>query len=363
MTPSVSPFSPDDRDDGAPWDDDETRTTLPAPFIDDARMLAEQADAAPAVPMLVSGLMMAVCTWLLHGDWRSLKTWVLLELLIAGATATPAFGLLDVPEKFSSLLLTNEDGALRLGARFAALSRGRGLELEPGAIGISAHRGVWFDDPPWRDRVKDAIVDRGYRVLALDPLRSLTGAVDQGPREFQPFGLACRDLIAETGITLAWAHHDTKPAVGQTDSRRRGHRASGGGIVSAADCPVHIERIGEEPRIIITPAAWKHASDPPPIEVELQTEERDGKLWIARMVGRLASATSGAELVLAGRIRSLLGESPGLSGNAIAKHVKTNRQAVSEALLRMQQQGEVDSYSSGKRGGTTSWMLAKAAVQ
>lgn len=341
------------------FDDPSPTPAAVAPFITDARELADLADAAPPVPMLVEGLLMATSTWLLHGDWRSLKTWVVLELLIAGATGTPAFGMLAVPKKFTSLFITNEDGARRLGERISALCRGRGITLEAGTIGVSAHRGVWFDTPVWRDRVRDAVVSNGYHVVALDPLRSVTGAVDQGPREFQPFGLACRDLIAETGATVAWAHHDAKPAVGQADTRRRGHRASGGGIVSAADCPVHVERIGEDPRIILTPAAWKHSADPPPVEVELQTEERDGKLWSARLIGQRASATSGPELVLSGRIRAALAQSPGLSGSAIAKVVKTNKQAVLEALSRMQEQGEVDSCSTGRRGATTSWMLPK----
>ncbi len=358
------PEAPAYLDAAPPWGESSQRPapTSPSPFIDDARDLADLAETSPPVSMLVDGLLMASCTWLLHGDWRSLKTWCVLELLIAGATGTPAFGLLSVPRRFRSLLITNEDGPGRLGERLAALCRGRGVTLEPDVIGVSAHYGVWLDEPIWVKRIQDAIRDHQYDVVALDPLRSVTGAVDQGPREFQPFGRACRDLVATTGVTVAWTHHDAKPVVGQPDTRRRGHRASGGGITSAADCPIHAERIGEDPCVILTPAAWKHSSDPPPIEITLQSDVRDGKLWSARMVGRHPNLTSGAELLLAGEIRASLKGSSGMSGSAIARQVKANKQAVLEELARMRSHGEVDSHPTGGRGAPTFWTLAKATA-
>lgn len=301
------------------WHDDiphgDATPSAPPDFIDDARALADAADNAPADVPLIEGFVLDLTTWLLHGDWRSFKTWVILEVAVAGATGTPAFGLLPVPKPFRTLFVTNEDSARRLGGRIAAMCRARELVLEPGLIGVSAHRGVWMDDTSWQQRVEQAIVTRGYRLVACDPLRSVTGCVDQGPREFQPFALASRRIV-QAGAAVAWGHHDGKPSVGQADTRRRGHRASGGGIVSAADCPVHAERIGEEPRVILMPHAWKHASDPPSIEVALDVTERDGKLWTARLTGRHVSATSSAETVLIGKIRNALGESPGLSGTA-----------------------------------------------
>jgi hypothetical protein len=146
LAESAHPEAPAWLDDAPPWGESSRRpiSTSASPFIDDARELADQAETSPPVSMLVDGLLMASCTWLLHGHFRSLKTWCVLELLIAGATGTPAFGLLSVPDRFRSLLITNEDGAGRLGERLAALCRGRGMTLEPGAIGVSAHHGVWL---------------------------------------------------------------------------------------------------------------------------------------------------------------------------------------------------------------------------
>lgn len=336
-----------------------TNSTLPE-FIDDARALAAEAATAPPVPMLVDGMVMALATMLIHGDWRTLKTWILLELLIAGATQTPAFGVLEVPAPFSSLLITNEDGKRRIGERIGAFCRARGVDLPSGLIGVSSNYGVNYDDPTWRDRITREVIDRGYGVVAFDPLRSITATVDKGPGEFQPFSQSMRALIADTGATAAWVHHDAKPAVGVADTRRRGHRASGGGILSATDCPIHVERIGEEPRVIVTPAAWKHSDDPPALELELKTENRDGKLWTAEFIGRPATATSGAQLVLAGKIRTALAESPGLSGSAIVRRVQANKQAVLMTLQNLQTAGELDSYSKGK---ATCWMLATQGLE
>jgi hypothetical protein len=85
-----------------------------------------------------------------------------------------------------------------------------------------------------------------YRVVILDPLRSLTGCVDQGPRELQPFARYLRRLVDATGVVPVLSHHDTKPLVGQRETRQRPQRVSGGAMFSIADAPIHCERIGED---------------------------------------------------------------------------------------------------------------------
>lgn len=321
-------------------------------FITDARELAALADAAEPDKPLIESLLYPASTWLLHGDPRALKSWTVLEMLMAGATGTPAFGRLHVPKRFRSLLVTNEDGGRRIGERLSALARSRGADV-PEGISVSAHRGVWLDSQKWQ--IELLKLARDYDVIAFDPLRSVTGCVDQGPREYQPFAAFARKLVT-AGATVIQVHHDSKPQVGQADNRRRAHRASGGGVFSAADAPVHAERIGEEPRIILTASAWKHWDDPPPLEVELRIAKQDGKMHTAGMSARAVSATSSAEAVLQGRIRQTLIESPGLSGSEIAKRVRTAKQTVLTTLTQMT---DLDHVTRGKK---TEWMVREVAA-
>lgn len=321
-------------------------------YITDARELAALADTAEPDQPLIQSLLYPASTWLLHGDPRALKSWTVLEMLVAGATGTPAFGRL-MTRPFTSLLVTNEDGGRRIGERVSALARGRGCDVPMGKLAVSAHRGVWLDSQKWQIEVLKQAPN--YDVIAFDPLRSVTGCVDQGPKEFQPFATFARKLVS-AGATVVQVHHDSKPQVGQTDTRRRAHRASGGGVFSAADAPVHAERIGEEPRIILTASAWKHWDDPPPLEVSLAITKRDGKMHTASMTARAVSATSSAEAVLQGRIRQTLIDSPGLSGSEIAKRVRAAKATVLSTLSQMP---ELDFVVKGNK---TEWMVREVAA-
>jgi hypothetical protein len=47
--------------------------------------------------------------------------------------------------------------------------------------------------------------------VIFDPLRSLSGCIDRGPAELQPFALFEHRLINETGCAIWNGHHETKP--------------------------------------------------------------------------------------------------------------------------------------------------------
>ena len=62
-------------------------------------------------------------------------------------------------------------------------------------------------------------------------------------------------------------HHDTKPPRdGKADDRPRAQRASGGGLLSISDAPMHFERISADTTLLV-PNLWKFSEDPPAMKV------------------------------------------------------------------------------------------------
>jgi RecA-family ATPase len=103
--------------------------------------------------------------------------------------------------------------------------------------------------------------------VTFDPLRSLTAAADQA-RELKPIVTFLRRLMRETGCAVLIVHHHTKPGE-KPDQRRRPQRASGGGIFSIADAPIHVETIDQNRRLLV-PTAFKFCADPAPITLTLE---------------------------------------------------------------------------------------------
>ena len=200
-------------------------------------------------------------TALIHGEPRVRKTWVALEFAVALTTGTSAFGLLMPPAKARVAYVTNEDGAGPVSARLRGLLAGRGIDTAPEGFRLMVRQGVALDDPEWQARLISEVRRFEIDMVTLDPLRSVTVAVDQGPREFQPFGNYLRRLIGETGCGVLCVHHDTKPTPGVPETRRRAQRSSGGGLFGHMDSPIHAAPAGDDKTLLVADG-FKHTDDP-----------------------------------------------------------------------------------------------------
>lgn len=297
---------------------------------------AKHADA-PVPPMLVEGLIPGDGLTLLHADPRTLKTWIAEDIALALTTKTPALGALQTTGPVTVLYVTNEDGPQRTSRRLMALARGRGFTTLPDTLLMAVHAGAWLDDREWQDRVVALVKARGVRLVILDPIRSLTGCADQGPRELQPFTRFLRRLM-RAGCAVLLCHHDTKPQAGVTDTRKRAYRASGGGLFAIADSPIHAERVGDDPVVLLHPNNWKFTETPGPMEVTLRV---DGDL--ATLTAKSTTSATAADQDVGNRILAALAELREASGNKIAAAVRTRREVVSRVLEDLSRAGRVDS--------------------
>lgn len=311
----------------------------------------------PPVQYLVEEILPAGVIALLHGEPRSRKSWAALELAIALATGTPAFGMEErfavrtpVPVLYSS----QEDRAREVRARAKAILKGRGIERFPDTLAFSVHKGICLDNFDWQERLIRDVERHGFRAVFLDPIRRYALSVDKGPSEVAAITGYLRRLTVETGVTIGAVHHDVKPAQSGKDDRRRSHRASGGDWFAAAECPISFERTGDSSLVI--PEDYKFSVDPQPFSFRLETDDPKTPTW-ARLTAESASAEDAKTLALQQEILAFLAEHyGGGSGNAISKAVRARREDVAGCLEKLQQAGKVDCTGAGTSRKHT-WFL------
>jgi hypothetical protein len=308
---------------------------------------------ADAIPGLVPGSGITM----IHGQPRSLKTWISLELARAAATGDVAFGL----ERFAlsaplpTWYITEEDPELEVDLRAAAMLGCETLDT----FHLSVHRELDLDRPDVQAWMIAYGRSHQIRVTFIDPIRASSGAVDQGPREIRPLAAFLRRYMRETGSVVVLNHHDTKPLPGKPDERAKPQRASGGGIFSIADAPIHVELVGPGQRTLISPSHYKFAEAPAPFIAWLETDDPKHPTQ-ARLRGESTSAAEASQLAAHEKIIAFLREHPGTSGSKVAKGVHVNKEWTLDALEALEKQGRV---THAQKGQAQLWSLTNPETQ
>jgi len=291
-----------------------------------------------------------------HGDPRTMKTQAAEEMAVAGATATPPFGMECFRPKrpYRCLYSSQEDAARIVRARANGLLKGRNIAATPDNLAFAVHKGIDFDLPEWREHFFGEVVKHGFELVFIDPIRSYTAHADKGPSDVLPIAKYFRRFLV-LGITICIVHHDTKPPANGPDTRRRSHRASGGGWFSVSECPVSFERIGDGVSLV-SPEDYKLSSDPQPFTITYK-EDSQG----IRLIGESASAGEAESLAMDEKIVAHLAQNPGVSGRSITKALRKGSETVLCGLDRLYRSGVVDCVDLG-RGKGKKWMLCQGAL-
>lgn len=196
------------------------RTSMPG----DAGWLARASDllSTPApgpTPFLVERLIVDGAVGTILGPPKDGKTFLVLELAVAVATGSPALGRFAVPKPGPVIVILEESGLEALHRRLDQLARGKGLRPDALAdLHFAANARVRLDDPGWRERLLQAGRELRPRLILLDPLARLKGAVDENAqKEIGPLLDFLRDLRDASGAAVVFVHH-----VGHNSSHLRG---------------------------------------------------------------------------------------------------------------------------------------------
>jgi hypothetical protein len=310
-----------------------------------ASVAARESAAGPVY--LVADVLPVGCVGLWFGAERTFKSLAARELAAAVAMGRPLFHLdrLAVREPAPVAYVTEEDDAGAVLGHLNAFTGG--AASRPGQIPLylSACRGITLDHPRTQDRILRELAVCQPALVILEPLRSLTAAVDQGPRELQPLTQFLRRIIRETGAAVLIGHHAVKTVAGH-DGRRGAQRVSGGGLVSISEAPAEFVRL-DDYTVTFTPRGFKHAATPAPLTLTLETAS--GR--VTRLSAEDYSKPPSDEEQAAEGVLTVVRAEPGLSGTAIAARVGGRKAAVFAALPALKARGEI-TEKKALRGST-----------
>lgn len=320
-------------------------TSLVGHYIESASAFLGIED--PPIRYLVNELLPEQTIALGHGEPRTRKTWSALELVIAVATGSPAFGMdrFSVSDPCPVLYLSQEDSARQVRLRVKRFLEGRGISSFPPTLHFAVHKGIDLENPEWQSRLIEDIRAFGFRLVAFDPIRRFSPNVDKGPAEVRNVTAFLRRICVETGASVYIVHHDVKPSAQGPDSRRRSQKASGGDWFAASECPIAFEPAGEN-RTLVIPEDYKFSADPEPFMFTIQEDSE--KTWV-RLIGEPATADQAQDLAIDEKVMSYITDHPGTSGNGIAKGIRGRREIVTDALHRLEQAERIDSMKDKNR--------------
>jgi len=217
---------------------------------------------------LVDGLLADDSVTVISGEPKSTKTWAALEILLAVATATPAFARFKpgpVPHCVVAFLFEE--------SLTAARRRLRALISTPGLRDRSAFRNVYLNCRGRMDLLKAGEIEGVIQtlqalpqrpaVVLFDPLVNLASTQSENDaREMTAVMDALRRIRDEVGCAVLVVHHAGKG--GRDNSGRRGGQKMRGSsaVHGALDCGIHLSNVtGDKGRL----------------ECRVETEARDGQ--------------------------------------------------------------------------------------
>lgn len=213
----------------------------------------------PPTPWLVRGLITERGTTLLGGEPKTSKTWGLVEIAVAVATGTLAFGqhVTGPPKRVAYFFA--EDHAEFVRNRLRALCASRGVEGEA-LIGYLANlhvrpRGAFLDltkdeDLAWI--IASCRMIGGVDLLILEPLRDIHSAEEDSSDDMANVMRRLRALGEILECTPAAAHHMNKGS-GDTSKRRPGQRSRGSGAIhGAVDSGIYFEDLRGDGQTVFT---------------------------------------------------------------------------------------------------------------
>lgn len=186
---------------------------------------------------LIDGILPDVAVAAIAGEPKTTKTWAGLELGVALASGTNAFGEFRIHRKRSSAFFLAEDSDRSVRARLRSLCAGRGIDAAETCSKIHVIcRGSM--DLGQKTTVASLIaavrrLPEPIGLLVLDPLRDLHMAEENDSGEMAHVMAQLRALRDVLGCTVAFVHHTGKQGQA-TEGRRSGQRMRGSSAVHGA---------------------------------------------------------------------------------------------------------------------------------
>jgi hypothetical protein len=208
----------------------------PIDFMDAEALLST--DFGPT-PWLVDGICTEQAVMVIGGEPKTAKTWAALEMAIAVATDTPAFGEFKVrnPDKRGAWMFLCEDNPRSVQRRVRSIVQGRGPVLAGWGkrLHVKALGSMHIDDVGSLARYVATVRQSPIKpaLVAFDPLRDLHAHNEDSSTEMQGVYSALRALRTVLQCSVVFVHHAGK-ATADGEKRRGGQKLRGSSALHGA---------------------------------------------------------------------------------------------------------------------------------
>jgi hypothetical protein len=212
---------------------------------------------------LVDELFTSASVGLLGGPPKAFKTFVAVELALAVATGTKAFGRFAVPDPGPVLFFGAEDPPPDLRIRFDGVARAHRLDLAKVPLLLLDIAQLRLDDAGHLDRLRRTVALHKPRLLVLDPFVRLVAGLDENSaREVSAVLGSLRTLQREFDVTILLVHHMRKSPAAHPAQQLRGS----GDFSAWLDSGLYLTRHGDDRVLVVE---HRSARAPAPFRLRL----------------------------------------------------------------------------------------------
>lgn len=200
----------------------------------------------PATSWLVQGLVTEESVGVTSAEPKNCKTWAELEIALAVATGTLAFGEFEVPRRGHTALFLAEDHRRSVRNRLRALAAARGMDpvqaVERVHVACRKHLDITKDeDLVWI--VASCRTIPGLLLVEIDPLRDVHSADENDSGGMSDVMGRLRLIRDVVGCSVRFVHHSAKSGEGNR-GRRSGQKMRGSSAVHGAiDCGFYMDNL------------------------------------------------------------------------------------------------------------------------
>lgn len=226
----------------------------------------------PATPWLVRGLLTEKSLTVIAGEPKTTKTWSALELALAVASGTKAFGEFPATTTGPVALFMAEDSERSLWNRLRSLNQGRPAEVLD-SVHYECRSALALEDDDGLAGIIAScrLMPKPPVLLVLDPLRDLHGADENDSGAMAAIMARLRALRDILGCAVCFVHHSAKSSR-DVGARRAGQRMRGSSVVhGAVDGGIYLYDLDTDAH-----HRWENS-----IEVEVKAAEGAGKFRVA----------------------------------------------------------------------------------
>jgi len=275
---------------------------------------------------------------LLFGAPGSLKSLFLMDLSVCVAAGKDWLG--EFPTRQGSVLWLDKDsGRDRLIRRFLALLKGHDLERCPVDF-LAFPQPTFVAGGPGAAEAVHRLISlaerKGYSLIVLDNLGSVSGARDENSPEMIEVMGRLRFITEETGAAVIVIHHKTKGRRDRPGDMLRGHSS----IEGALDLALFLERKGEY--LVHIQATKSRDIMPEPFYAQFLYESQNNELTWCRF--KITQATHLDKLAsLAQQALPLLVPGTGLTKQSIilANALGISKHAAKQVILHLEKTGKI----------------------